>query len=405
MTKQFDKPETGKSGTFLFSHRTNWYRQLNKISELFESLRKSGRSILDLTVSNPTECGIEYPEKEILTALSNPSSLHYEPNPRGLLIARNAIREYCGKKNIILDPSSIFLTASTSEAYSLILKLLCNAGENIIVPRPSYPLFDYLAQVNDVELNYYHLHYDHEWQIDTDSIKNIINKNTKAIVLINPHNPTGMFLRQNDYHEIVEIAKEYNLALIVDEVFIDYHFDDDENRIASTANETEVLTFALNGISKSCGLPQMKLGWIIVGGHSSVVLEAIARLEILCDTFLSVNTPVQVALPQLLEHGEIIQRKILDRICTNYSILRTQTLDTPCSVLSADGGWYGIIRIPRTKSDEDWAIQLLENKGVYLFPGYFFDFDEDGYLVVSLLVESSVFQKGVREIVDYVSAV
>ncbi len=405
MTKQFDKPETGKSGTFLFSHRTNWYRQLNKISELFESLRKSGRSILDLTVSNPTECGIEYPEKEILSALSASPILHYEPNPRGLLSARRAVCEYYKKKSITVNLSNIFLTASTSEAYSILFKLVCNAGESVLVPKPSYPLFDYLAQLNDVRLHYYHLRYDQEWQIDIDSIKNSINKKTKAIVIINPHNPTGMFLKNDESLAIKEIAHRYNLVIIVDEVFIDYAFENNERMRVSTAGEGEGLIFTLNGISKMLGLPQMKLGWIIVNGHPSLVAEATARLEIICDTFLSVNTPVQVALPKLLKHGKIIQQKILDRVLSNYSTLKTITLNTLCSALNTHGGWYGILRVPRIKSDEDWALQLLENKSVYLFPGYFFDFEEDGYLVVSLLVESSVFQKGVREIVDYVSAV
>jgi aspartate/methionine/tyrosine aminotransferase len=388
-----------------FSKRTNWHRQPNKLSRLIDSLRKNGKSIIDLTISNPTECGIGYPEEEILSAISNPSVFHYEPDPRGLLSARELVCEFYKKKNIVVDPSNIFLTASTSEAYSIIFKLLCNVGENILVPKPSYPLFDYLAQLNDVELNYYCVRYDHEWQVDIDSIKTAINKDTKAIVLINPHNPTGMYLRQNDYRGIVALAKENNLSLIVDEVFIDYAFESEEGRTASTAGESEVLTFTLNGISKMMGLPQMKLGWIIVNGQKPIINEALERLDIICDTFLSVNTPVQVALPKLFDAGKIIQQNILTRIRSNYSTLITQTLNSSCSALTAQGGWYGIVRVPRIKSEEEWALQLLETKGVYLFPGYFFDFEDDGYLIVSLLTESFAFQKAVSEIVDYVSTV
>jgi alanine-synthesizing transaminase len=405
MTKQSNKPYDGETANSLFSNRTNWHRQPNKLSEQLDLYRKSGKPILDLTNSNPTECGIAYPEEEILMAFRNSALLKYQPNPRGLITAREAISNYYKSKKIEVNPSNIFLTASTSEAYSFVFKLLCNAEENVLVPKPSYPLFDYLAQLSDVELHHYHLRYDREWEIDIDSIKNAVNKKTKAIVLINPHNPTGMFLKENEYREIKAIAKENKLALIIDEVFIDYAFKSDESRINSTASESEVLTFTLNGISKMIGLPQMKLGWIIINGQRSIVSEAMERLEIISDTFLSVNTPVQVALPKLLGTGVIVQQNILDRIRNNYSILQKEMINSSCSSLTAQGGWYGVIRVPRTKSDEDWALQLLEKKGIYLFPGYFFDFDDEGYLVVSLLMESSVFKKAVREIVEYVSAI
>ncbi|MBA4311795.1 MAG: pyridoxal phosphate-dependent aminotransferase [Chlorobiaceae bacterium] len=393
----------------IFSQRTNWHRQQNKLTELFDSLRKSGRVILDLTVSNPTECGFSYPQKEILSSFENQSSMVYDPNPHGLLSARQAVTEYYRQKNISVDPSNIFLTASTSEAYSTLFKLLCNAGESVLVQKPSYPLFEYLAQINDVELQQYDLRYDGEWHVDIESLNNLMIENigkSKAIVIVNPHNPTGMFLKKDEYKAIKEIARQYNLAIIVDEVFIDYAFEDDESRIGSTANESDVLTFTLNGISKSCGLPQMKLGWIIVNGQRSIVNEAIERLQIICDTFLSVNTPVQVALPKLLTIGKNIQSQILNRIKSNYTTLLTTHnphLTSQCSPLLSDGGWYGIIRVPRTKSDEEWALQLLEKKGVYVYPGYFFDFTDDGYLVVSLLLENSIFQKAVSDIVEYVS--
>lgn len=372
-------------------------------------MRKSGRHILDLTVSNPTECGFIYPEKEILSSFENHLSMVYDPNPRGLLSARQSVSEYYQQKNITVDPSNIFLTTSTSEAYSIAFKLLCNPGDSVLVPKPSYPLFEYLAQINDVKLQHYNLRYDDEWCLDIESLNNLMIENIgkiKAIVIVNPHNPTGMFLKKDEYDAIKEFARQHSLALIVDEVFIDYAFEDDERRISSTANETEVLTFTLNGISKMIGLPQMKLGWLVVSGKSSVVSEAAARLEIICDTFLSVNTPVQVALPKLLTEEKNIQNQILNRVKSNYNTLLTTHNSQPTSQSSpllSEGGWYGIIRVPRTKSDEEWALQLLEKKGVYVYPGYFFDFQNEGYLVISLLVENSIFQKAVSGIVDHVS--
>jgi aspartate/methionine/tyrosine aminotransferase len=393
-----------------FSERTNWHRQQNKLTELLDSLRKRRKDVLDLTVSNSTECGFIYPEKEILSSFENHSSMMYDPNPRGLLSSRQSVSEYYKQKHITVDPSNIFLTASTSEAYSTLFKLLCNAGEAVLVPKPSYPLFEYLAQINDVELQHYDLLYDGEWNVDIDSLKHCIIDGLKAIVIVNPHNPTGMFLKKDEYDAIKEFARQNNLAIIVDEVFIDYAFEDDASRISSTVSETEVLTFTLNGISKMIGLPQMKLGWLVVSGESLAVREATSRLEIICDTFLSVNTPVQVALPKLLTIGKNIQNQICNRIKSNYTTLynllttHNSPLNTPCSPLSSNGGWYGIIRVPRTKSDEEWALQLLEKKGVYVYPGYFFDFVDEGYLVVSLLVENLIFQKAISEIVDYVSA-
>ncbi len=381
----------------MFSKRTNWQRQSNRLSELLGKLRESGKPVYDLTNSNPTDCGINYPQQEILRALSNPESLRYHPEPHGLISARKAVSEYYHQKSVVVDASDIFLTASTSEAYSLIFKLLCNADESILVPNPSYPLFDYLAQVNDVVIQQYLLHYDHGWYIDVDSIKRGITSTTKAIVLVNPHNPTGMFLKKSEYNAIQELALQKNLALIVDEVFADYAYQDDPDRIISTAGNSKVLTFTMNGISKMIGLPQMKLGWVVVSGEETVRRETIERFEILCDTFLSVNTPVQVALPELLRIGVAIQGKILERVRNNYALLRREIgQNTFCSLLESEGSWYGIIRMPRTRSDEEWALHLLETTGVYLFPCYFFDFSDDAHLVVSLLVEEKSFHNAIK---------
>lgn len=337
--------------------------------------------------------------------LSDPEAFPYKPDPRGLISAREAISLYYRKQNIGVDPSNIFLTASTSEAYSMIFKLLCNNGEDILVPRPSYPLFDYLAQVNDVVLRQYNLEYDHEWQIDCTSIANEISSKTKAIVLVHPHNPTGAFIKHDEYSNILEIARTHHLALIVDEVFIDYPFDNDHTRLSSTACQSDVLTFTLNGISKLAGLPQMKLGWIVVSGDSSVTREAAERLEILCDTFLSVNSPVQVGLPHLIKIGESVRRQIQERIKKNLVTLHEHmTAKTSCSLLNSEGGWYAILRVPQTKSDEEWALELLEKKGVSLYPGYFFDFVNDGHLVLSLLSDERTFLSAVSKLKAYIDS-
>ena len=393
-----------------FSRRTDWHRQPNRLSASLETLRHSGRPIYDLTSANPTECGIAYPEGAILSSLSNPPSLTYQPNPRGLLDAREAISRYYQEKGTGVDPSNLFLTASTSEAYSLLFKLLCNNGDQILVPQPSYPLFDYLSRLDDVVPVCYRLNYDLGWAIDLDSVRTAVTPSTRAIVIVNPHNPTGMFLKETDYRALKKIAAEHSLALIVDEVFIDFPLDPDRkvartSKVVSTASEQEVLTFTLNGISKMLGLPQMKLGWIIVGGDRKPVAEASGRLEILCDTFLSVNTPVQVALSALLAAGGSVRSNILARVRSNYARLREIVpTDSSCSVLESEGGWYGILRVPRVMSDEEWAVELLESTGVHVYPGYFFDFETDGYLVLSLLVKEEIFETGVTKLVEFVAS-
>jgi alanine-synthesizing transaminase len=386
----------------MFSHRTSWHRHSNKLNEMLEQRMKNALPVYDLTVSNPTVLGFPYPDEDILAALKNPRVLHYQPDPRGILSARQTVCDYYAKKNISVDPSSIFLTASTSESYSLLLKLLCNANETILVPSPSYPLFEYLAQINDVGLQNYFLRYDGRWHIDIDSLRASLRPSTRAIILINPHNPTGAFLQTTEYAQILQIAAEHDCSLIVDEVFIDYKFD--SNTFSqTTATTPDVLTFTLNGISKYAGLPQMKLGWIVISGPANMTREAISRLEILNDTFLSVNTPVQVALPEILDAGKDVSLSILNRVRGNYTILKNLFQEgSPCSLLHCDGGWSAILQLPRTKSDEVWALELLDIKGVYVYPGYFFDMTGEAMIVVSLLQREEVFQHAVRDILAHV---
>lgn len=386
-----------------FSQRTNWHREHNRLTRAFELRQKSGQPIYDLTISNPTQCGFEYPEHDILRAVSNTSSFVYQPDPRGLASARASIARLYREKNAAVDPSDIFLTASTSEAYSLLFKLLCDPGDSVIIPVPSYPLFDYLARTNDVTTQHYRLFYDHGWHIDVASLAAAISPRTKAIVIINPHNPTGMFLKKPDYQQMKRIAQDHRLSLIVDEVFAEYAFEDDVDRVRTTADSHDCLTFTIDGISKMCGLPQMKLGWMTLSGEQDLVREAGERLEILSDTFLSVNAPVQVGLAGLLEAGKIIRSQILTRIRSNLGCLHSGIRSgSACTLLSNEGGWYAVLKVPATTSDEQWVLDLLTHCGVYLYPGYFFDFEQEGYLILSLLPQKDIFERAVKILLAHI---
>lgn len=381
----------------MFSKRTSWRQEANRISELAGTMRRQGRTINDLTVSNPAECGIRYPENEILAAFQSKDILQYHPDPRGRLKARKAVVEYYSTSDTAVDPSNIFLQSSTSEGYGTVFKILCDPGDTVLMPRPSYPLFEFLAGLNDVCLEPYSLRYDGEWHIDFHSLRSAISERTRGIIVVNPNNPTGAFLKQRELDILNSLALERHLALIVDEVFIDYGFA--EHKRASTAANTRALTFTLNGISKTLGLPQMKLGWIAVSGPDTAVREAVSRLEMVCDTFLSVNTPVQAALPELFRICKLVREEIRNRTQSNFRYL-TKTLcpPLPFSVFSSEGGWYGLIGVPRIKSDEQWCLDLLEKNGVLVYPGYFFDIEEDGALVVSLIVKEEEFHEGVEAI-------
>ncbi len=383
----------------MFSSRTNWHRHPNKLSQLLQERRRQGTPVYDLTISNPTEAGFEYPLRDILSLPVQDAIGRYTPHPLGAAPAREAVASYYYSKNIHIAPSNIVLTASTSEAYGWLFMLLCEAGANVLVPTPSYPLFEFLARLHDVEIHPYHLRYDGEWHIDFDSVQRSLTDTTRAIVVVSPHNPTGMFLKQDELQEMNRIASENGLALIVDEVFSEYSLGACERRVVSTAANDAVLTFTLNGISKLCGLPQMKLGWIVASGPDAHRQEALQRIEIVADTFLSVNTPAQVALPQLLELGKSVRAQIQERVRANYlHLMNAVSVGSSVSALRAEAGWYAILKMPRTRSDEEWAIRLLDESGVYVFPGYFFDFAESGFLVISLLTPPEILQMGMDKL-------
>lgn len=387
-----------------FSQRTTWPIRQNRLTELLDRRRRDGFPVLDLTTSNPTACGFAYPDEALASALSNPSILRYAPDPKGLLSAREAVCGYYRHASAMVDPADVLLTASTSEAYAYALTLLCDQGDSILVPSPSYPLFEYLAQMHGVVLESYRLRYDHGWHTDIASIEAAVTGRTRAIVLVHPHNPTGAFLTIEEHRRIGELAASRGLALIVDEVFLDYGFDGTGGRMGTTAGVQDVLTLTLSGLSKIAGLPQLKGGWMVLSGPEELRRAAAERLETIADTYLSVNTPVQIALPAILAGRGAVSSQIHERARGNFRTLRSLCpAGSPCTVLDSQGGWYGIIRMPKVRSDEEWALELLDQRGVFLFPGYFFDIEET-CLVVSLLPEPALFQQGVRGVFEHVTS-
>jgi aspartate/methionine/tyrosine aminotransferase len=358
----------------------------------------AGKPIIDLTESNPTQCGFLYPEQEICTALSDESVLLYQPEPRGLLTARIAIAEYYAKLGISVVPEQIILTASTSEAYSFLFKLLCNVGDEVIVPQPSYPLFEFLCQLNDVTLRHYRLAYDGEWHIDFESLETNLTNRTKAVVLVHPNNPTGSYLKQDEFERISSLSIKNHYAVIVDEVFGPYNLSSDDRRLNIMASPSSFPLFSINGISKLLGLPQFKLSWIIVNGSSQQNNETLTRLDIIADTFLSVNTPVQTALPNLLQHASSTTEQIRSRVQKNFQSLQKIFTDSSSSVFRIEGGWYAILQLLQTHSDDDWAYEILAQQNILVYPGHFFDLEQKSCIIVCLLPISDIFVEAVHRI-------
>jgi aspartate/methionine/tyrosine aminotransferase len=380
----------------MFSRRTEWNLAPNRLSVAHQEALLADRRIIDLTISNPTRAGIEYDESAILNAIANPKSLDYDPQPKGLRSAREAVAQYYAS---IIDPENLILTTSTSEGYSHAFRLLCNAGDEILVPKPSYPLFDFLADLQDVKVVPYSLIYDHGWQIDFHSLETALTSKSRAIVLVHPNNPTGSYISAQERKRLNELCHQHQLALVVDEVFLDYGHDG-ERRPTFVANE-DVLTFTLSGISKISALPQMKLAWIAVSGPQVHVAAAMQRLEIIADTYLSLNAPVQLAAPVLLDQRKTIQPQLMKRVCANLSQLDRQLArQKSCARLDVQGGWYAVLRIPVTRSDEDFAVELLHSSNVLLHPGHFYDFPGDGYLVLSLIACEEEFREGIGRVLD-----
>ncbi|MGA3010690.1 MAG: pyridoxal phosphate-dependent aminotransferase [Terracidiphilus sp.] len=386
-----------------FSERTNWNTEESELAWAHRMHIQAGEPIADLTASNPTTCGFDY-DPQLLSALMDPEALHYDPQPLGLLRARQAVCAYYAGRRISLKPEQITLTTSTSEAYSFLFRLLCDAGSEILVPQPSYPLFDFLAALDDVRIKPVPFFYDHGWLIDPDSFRLAVSPLTRAIVLVHPNNPTGHFTKLSEARELAHICREFDLALIVDEVFLDYQFSKGfGGKPRSFAAGLEgVPVFVVSGLSKVAGLPQMKAAWIVAAGPEAVA--SLDRLEVIADTFLSMNAPVQCALPFWLEGRESIQKQIRERVETNLAELDSQMARVPeVSRLEMEGGWYAMLRIPAIQPDEKTALELLE-RGVWVHPGYFFGMPSSGFLVVSLLGPTGEFKRGISEMADYLRA-
>jgi len=378
---------------FMFAKRTNWNLAPNRLSEALAAHRTAGKPLLDLTVSNPTECGFEYDGSAILSALSNPAVLSYEPNPRGLEPARRAVAGYYADRDENVAVEDMILTTSTSEAYSYIFRTLCDPGDEVLIPSPSYPLFDFLADIQDVSLVRYPLLYDHGWQIDFHALEQAITPRTRGVIVVHPNNPTGHFAKRADIAKLNSICAAGEMVIVADEVFLDFPLD--ENRPASFAANRGAPTFTLSGLSKISGLPQMKAAWLIASGPQQWKSEALARLEVIADTYLSVNAPVQLAIPRFLEQRHAFQQQVISRAGRNLAELDRQlAMQKVCSRLTVEGGWCAVLRVRATRSDEDLAIELLTVQGVSVHPGHFYEFASDGYLVVSLITPERTFAEG-----------
>jgi alanine-synthesizing transaminase len=393
-----------------FSRRTAWNTEESELAQAHRERLAAGLSIADLTASNPTRCGFEYPD-DLLAPLTDPKALDYDPEPKGSLAAREAVCGYYADHDVMIEADRIILTTSTSEAYSYLLKLLCDPGDAILVPQPSYPLFDFLADAEVVRLDHTSLVYDHGWQLDLEGLRRQIEPETRAVVLVHPNNPTGHFTRPEQARELAAICREHGLALIVDEVFLDYGLNARKGSAERSfaALELDVLTFVVSGISKIVGLPQMKLAWLLAVGPGSG--EALARLEVLADTYLSMNAPIQRALPVWLKGRSVIQEQIRLRVRENLAqldrALDCQEADARwVSRLEVEGGWYAVLRTPATQLDERTTGELLgqvgqEGQGVWVHPGYFFGMRRSGWLVVSLLTRSEEFAAGIAILLGY----
>jgi alanine-synthesizing transaminase len=388
----------------MYSSRLDWEVRANPIASILRGKRQDGISILDLTQSNPTQAAFEYPAADLTAALADPRSIRYEPEPFGLPEAREAVAAYYAASGALVPADRIILTASTSEAYAYLFKLLCNPGDQILTPRPSYPLFEYLAGLEAVEAVQYPLFYDHGWHLDVAALRKHITDRTRAIVAVNPNNPTGSYLKQHELGELNALAEQHNLAIISDEVFSDYALRPDTGRVLVAANHCAALSFSLNGLSKIVGLPQVKLGWMVVGGAEPLRESALERLELIADTYLSVGSPVQLAARTLLGWRSNLQEQILRRLKRNLQHLRLFLPRARCAQrLEVEGGWSVTIQVPRIRSEEEWVVTLLREHNVLVQPGYFYDFESEAFLVLSLLTEPAIFDQGVDRLVAVLS--
>jgi alanine-synthesizing transaminase len=369
----------------------------NAVARAVAAKRRSGAPIIDLTGTNPTGAGFDYPA-DLLATLADRRALEYDPQPLGLWSARAAVASDFRRRGIVISADRVALTSSTSEAYALLFKLLCDAGDEVLVPHPSYPLFEHLTRLESVTAVPYALEYHGSWRVDVDSVRRAAGERVRALLIVSPNNPTGSFLHRDDLAALSELAAANRWAIIGDEVFADYPLDP-APAATPVLPGADVITFSLGGLSKSAGLPQLKLGWIGFGGPAKDVDDALAAYEIVADTYLSVSTPVQAAAASLIEHGAAIRAQILARVRRNLDALRTMAAAHPAvDVLRVEGGWSAVLQVPQLGSEEALVLELLDKDHVLVHPGYFFDFAREAYLVVSLLVEPAAFDRAIARL-------
>src|SRR5262245_3305391 len=375
---------------------------LNATARTLEALRRRGLTVIDLTVSNPTRVGLHYPA-DLLSALADPAALVYDPQPLGSMAAREAVSADFARRGLTVAPEWTALTTSTSEAYAWLFKLFCDAGDSVLVPRPSYPLFEHLTVLESVEARPYRLEYSGGWRIDLGEVSAAIDDRTRAVLVVSPNNPTGSFLHKDDLAGLTELCQSKQIALIGDEVFTDFGFDERVRRPSVLVAEG-VGSCSPRGLSKSAGRPQVKLGWIGFGGPAARVREVIEAFEVVADTYLSVSTPTQVALPVLIERASEVRDQIRARIRRNLSALRHTVSRFPAlSLLDVEGGWSAVLQVPAYRGEESLVLELLTRDHVLVHPGFFFDFDREAFIVVSLLVEDDLFDRGIERVVTRAS--
>lgn len=413
----------------MFSNRLTWDQATNPLTLALLHRPSTAPPILDLTVGNPTQALpqiYDAPLREALGALADPAGLRYEPTPRGLLDCRRAITDYYARRGIAIDPEHLVLCASTSEAYTWLFQLLCDPGQSVLFPKPSYPLLEFLAGLSAAPLRPYPLSFEGgrsgRWWLQPTALRQACTADTRAVVVVSPNNPTGSLLRRSELMALCALCRERDLALIVDEVFSDYVLTEPPGEPAAATREAAdplipsvlaavqelgaaaPLCFVLSGLSKVVGLPQLKLGWVHVGGPEPLRQQAQDRLELVADTFLSVGTPVQLATPALLSWQPQVRAAITARLRENLVLLAAAVHDTACQLLPVEGGWYAVLRLPRLMSEEEWALLLLQRDQVLVHPGYFYDFAQEAYLVLSLLTPPAVLAQGVQRLAARVAA-
>lgn len=389
----------------VFAQRTHWRLAPNRLTQALQHLRAAGAHVLDLTESNPTRCGLHYDGAQILPALAQPESLDYAPDAKGLRSARQAVAAYYAERAGASppDPDRILLTTGTSEGYSFVFRLLCDPGDEVLVPSPSYPLFELLADVQDLKPIPYLLFYDHGWHMDLHSLRSAVTARTRAVVVVHPNNPTGSYVKSGEADALSQLCRERKLAIVADEVFLDYAHGGPSR--PSFAGTDQALTFTLSGLSKIAALPQMKVAWIVISGPADLAASAQERLEVIADTYLSLSTPLQLATPRLLDQRHAIRSQLLARLASNLAELDAQLAgQKSCQRLEIEGGWYAVLRVPVTRSDEELAVQLLQQHSVLVHPGHFYDFPGDGYLVLSLITPAEIFRQGITRLLRCLSA-